>query len=82
MNSKIANGLKQIYMTIIELIVMSKHPAIFYFVWNYGIAFSEKSNIPKLDILQVISIIVLFHILISYVLVYLIKPSNNEDTEG
>lgn len=58
---------KAILSVCVEIAFMSIRPILFLLIWNYVLAFEESTHIPKLDILQVVSIIVLFHIIISYV---------------
>lgn len=65
-----------VFGAIVDIAFMAVRPTLFWAVWNYGIA--ENTNIPKLDFLQVISIIVLFHILISYVPLHIVKSNDDE----
>ena len=50
---------------VIDLLLIALRPTLFYVIWNYGLAY--KSTIPEITFLQVIGIIGLFHLLISYV---------------
>ena len=54
-----------IFGAMVDIAFMAVRPILFWLIWNYGIA--GNTNVPKLDILQVISIIVLFHLLMSYI---------------
>lgn len=74
--SKFKITASDVFGAIVDLAFMSVRPVLFWIVWNYGIA--ENTNIPKLDILQVISIIVIFHILVSYVPLHIVKPNDSE----
>jgi len=61
---------------MVDIAFMSIRPLLFWVVWNYGVA--ENTNISRLDLLQVISIIVIFHILVSYVPLHMFKPTDSE----
>jgi len=63
-----------IFGAFVDIAFMAIRPTLFWLVWKYGI--SANSNIPELDFLQVISIIVIFNILVSYVPI-VIKPSDD-----
>jgi hypothetical protein len=68
------NGLVSAFVDIGFMLV---RPILFLLIWNYGVA--EKTNIPKLDILQVISIVIIFIILVTYVpLILQIKNNKND----
>lgn len=56
-----------VFGALMDIAFMSIRPILFWFIWNYGIAFEESTHIPKLDFVQVICIIILFNILITYV---------------
>lgn len=66
-----------VFGALVDIAFMSVRPILFWAIWNYGVAFSESTNIPKFDLLQVISIIVLFHLLMSYVPVFT-KPTDSD----
>lgn len=66
-----------VFGALTDILFMSVRPILFWLIWNYGIAYEETKHIPKLDILQVISIIFLFHILMSYVPMF-IKSTSSE----
>jgi hypothetical protein len=65
-----------VFGAMVDIAFMSVRPIVFWLIWNYGL--SANTTIPKLDILQVISIIIIFHILISYVPLYLVKSNDDE----
>lgn len=64
-----------IFGAFVDIAFMAVRPILIWIIWNYGIA--ANTNIPQLDFLQVVSIIVLFHILLSYVPI-VIKTEDNE----
>jgi len=65
-----------VFGAMVDIAFMSVRPIVFWLIWNYGL--SANTTIPKLDILQVISIIIIFHILISYVPLHLVKSNDDE----
>ena len=57
--------LLDVFGAIVDIAMMCVRPFVFMLVWNYCIAYN--TTIPSLDFLQVVGIIILFHILISYI---------------
>lgn len=64
-----------IFGAMVDIAFMAVRPILIWIIWNYGIA--ANTNIPPLDFLQIVSIIVIFNILISYVPI-VIKPTNSD----
>ena len=55
---------------LFDLILIFVRPVAFMLIWNYGVA---NDTIPKLALLQIIAIILIFNILITYIPFHLLK---------
>lgn len=57
--------LKEIRLDILEFILICVRPTAIYLIWNYLIAFN--STIPRINVLQVIGLVILIKIIITYI---------------
>ena len=58
--------LKEITLGFLDFIFICIRPAIIYIIWNFFIA-SKEAHIPELSTLQVIGIVVIVNLFITYI---------------
>lgn len=65
MDSNFKITLYDVFGAIMDVALMCVRPTICVLVWNFGVAI--KDNIPQINFLQAVAIIVIYHVLLSYI---------------